>query len=303
MLRYCFFALFVSLFLIACNTKTNDATLREFTFAPVKGIRYQEVKRRFSSNLSFNREGFMQKPSWIIEVAAEDTMLAWSPQKQKMQAFYMQYDHGNVYNFAAEYFKVKHVSKDSMVFRRVQVEKRKIVSGEASDVNMTFYAEAYINNKLKTTATNLQLPSAADTAFIVRRSAEVNSNSDSAFAATEPVVFLPKTKTVSVEKISSIDKMQNRTAAYDYLFPQYKIKIFKAYKDFSYFCRAIVDYKGKIYIKEVINTLPENAEHSKMVMQAIADLYLNKQLSVVPGNTLGIVHNSEISIGVSGTVK
>ena len=303
MFRYCFFALFLSLFLIACNTKTNDATLREFTFAPVKGIRYQEVKRRFSSHLSFNKEGFMQKPSWIIEVAAEDTMLAWSPQKQRMQAFHMQYDHGNVYNFAAEYFKVQHVSKDSLVFRRVQVDKRKIVVGEASDVNMTFYAQSYIKNKLKTTATELQLPSAADTAFIVKRSAQVNSSNDSAFAATEPVVFLPKMKTVSVEKISTVDKMQNRTAAYDYLFPQYQIKIFKAYKDFSYFCRAVVDYKGKIYIKAVLNTLPENATHKKMVMQAIADLYLNEQFSVIPGSTLGIVHNSEITIGVTGTVK
>lgn len=303
MFRYCYLVFFLSLFFIACtNTKTNDASLREFTFAPVKGIRYQEVKRRFSNGLSFNPEGFMQKPSWIIEVAAEDTMLAWSPQKQKMQRFYMQYDHGDVYNFAGEFFKVKGVSKDSLVFRRVEVEGRKIVKGIASDVNMTFYAQNYIKNKLKTTAALLQKPTKADTAFIIRRAALINKSNDSAFAATDPVKFIPKNKQVTVEKISTVDPLQNRTEAYDYMFPQYQIKIYSAYKDFYYFCRAVVNFQGNIHIEEVYGVLPEDSENKKKVMQAIADLYLKRLFTVVPGNTLGIPHNTEITLGVSGSV-
>lgn len=303
MVRYSLFFLFFSLFFIACsNTKTNDASLREFTFAPVKGIRYTEVKRRFSTGLSFNPEGFMQKPSWIIEVAAEDTMLAWSPQKQMMQRFYMQYDHGNVYNFAAEFFKVQHVSKDSLVFRRIEVDGRKIVKGIASDVNMTFYAQNYIKNTLKTSATTLQKPSKEDTLFIERRSEMINKSADSAFAATTPVKFIAKNNTVSVRKISTVDPLLKRTESYDYMFPQYEIKIDKAYRDFYYFCRAIVDVKGRIHIKNVFGVLPENAENKKKVMQAIADIYLYSFFTVQPGSSLGIPHNTEITIGITGKV-
>lgn len=305
MFRYCYLVFFLSLFFIACTntkTKTNDASLREFTFAPVKGIRYQEVKRRFSNGLSFNPEGFMQKPSWIIEVAAEDTMLAWSPQKQKMQRFYMQYDHGDVYNFAGEFFKVKEVSKDSLVFRRVEVDGRNIVKGIASDVNMTFYAQNYIKNKLKTTAALLQKPTKADTAFIIRRAALINKSNDSAFAATDPVEFIPKNKTVRVEKISTVDPLLKRTETYDYMFPQYEIKIYKAYKDFYYLSQAVVDFKGGIHIQNVSGVLPENAEDKKKVMQAIANIYLYSFFTVVPGTTLGIPHNTEITLGVSGSV-
>lgn len=303
MCRYFFLIVFAFLFVACNNTKTNDASLRDFTFAPVKGIRYQEVKRRFSSGLSFNSEGFMQKPSWIIEVAAEDTMMAWSPQKNKMQKFYMQYDHGDVYNFAAEFFKVKHISKDSLVFRRVEVEGRKILNGEASDVNMTFYAQNYIKNKLKTTAEKLQQPTKADTLFIERRAALINKTSDSTFAATVPVNFIPNTKQVSVEKISNVDPLQSRTAAYDYMYPQYELKIKDAYKNFYYFCTASVDYKGNIRVKKMLGVLPEEAENKKKVAQAIVDLYISKLFKVIPGSTLGVVHNTEISFGVTGSVN
>ncbi|MGY3054630.1 hypothetical protein ACVWYG_002837 [Pedobacter sp. UYEF25] len=301
MFRYCLFFLFLSFLFAACNnTKTNDASLREFTFAPVKGIRYTEVKRRFSSGLSFNPEGFMQKPSWIIEVAAEDTMLAWSPQKQMMQRFYMQYDHGNVYNFAAEFFKVQHVSKDSLVFRRVEVDGRNIVKGMASDVNMTFYAQDYIKSKLKTSAEILQRPSIGDTAFISDRAKMINKNVDSAFAATDPVIITAKNNTVSAKKITTVDPLVKRTEAYDYMFPQYEIKIDKAYKDFYFFCRAIVDVTGRIHIKDVLGVLPENAENKKKVVQAIADIYIYSFFTVQPGTTLGIPHNTEITLGITG---
>ncbi len=304
MFRNCFLVLFLTLLFTACNhTKSNDASLREFTFAPVKGIRYQEVKRRFSDGLSFNQEGFMQKPSWIIEVAAEDTMLAWSPQKQKMQRFYMQYDHGDVYNFAAEFFKVKHISKDSLVFRRVEVQGRKIVRGIASDVNMTFYAQSFIKNNLKTTAEQLQKPTSADTAFIKHRATHVNKYVDSAFAATYPVRFAPQTKQVTAEKISIVDPLQNRTESYDYMFPQYQIKIANAYKDFYYFCRAVINFKGNIKIEEVYGVLPEDAANKKKVMQAISDLYLKRLFAVMPGSTLGVIHNSEITLGVTGSIS
>jgi len=293
---------FLALMISACSSKNkkNDATLRDFQFSPVKGIRFEEVKRRFSNGLSFNDQGFMQKPSWIIEVVSEDTMSAWSPQKQRMQNFYLQYDHGNVYNFAEEYFKVKHISKDSLVFQRIQVDGKVIADDIRSDVNMTFYAQAYIKNKLKTTAEVLQRPTKLDTLFIQRRSAEVNRNDTTAFAATEPVRFIPKSKIVKVEKFSSADKLQKRTSAYDYIFPRYRIEIERAYKDFAYECLAVVDYTGNMRILSVNGVLPESAEGKKKMMQGVADVYIRNLFEVKPGTTLGIPHNTQITVFIAG---
>ena len=281
------------------SEKTNPK-LREFTWEPVKGIRYQEVRRRFKNGLSFNQQGFMQKPSWIIEVAAEDTMMAWSPQKKIMQKFFLQYDHGNLYNFAEEWFKVKSLTKDSLVLQRVQVNGKIVLADFRSDVNMTFYAQRYIKDKLKTTAQQLQKPTSADTAFIAKQAARVNLNSDSAFAATEPVQFIPKSKIVSVEKLVTANKLEGRTTAYDYMFPQYKIKINRAYKDFAYRIAAIVDFQGGIHVKTVFGVLPETAESKKKNMQAVADIYIRNLFNVLPGTTLGIPHNSEITVMVIG---
>ena len=293
---------FLVLLLAACSSKNkkNDATLRDFEFAPVKGIRYEEVKRRFSNGLSFNEQGFMQKPSWIIEVVSEDTMSAWSPQKQRMQNFYLQYDHGNVYNFAEEFFKVKHISKDSLVFQRIQVDGKVIADDIRSDVNMTFYAQNYIKNKLKTTAKVLQRPARADTLYIEKRAAEVNRIDTTAFAATEPVQFLPKSKIVKAEKFSSADKLRKRTSAYDYIFPRYRIEIERAYKEFAYECRAVVDYTGTMKILAVNGVLPETAEGKKRMMQGVADIYIRNLFDVAPGTTLGIPHNSEITVMIVG---
>ena len=113
-------------------------------FDEILGIRYTEVKRRFSNNLSFNELGFQQEPSWIIEFKSQDTVLAYSPVKKKMLPFFLMYDHGDVYNFAKEFFRIKKISKDSLVFQRLHVEKKKISSDIKSDVNMTFYANSYI---------------------------------------------------------------------------------------------------------------------------------------------------------------
>ncbi|SDG87248.1 hypothetical protein SAMN05421827_11267 [Pedobacter terrae] len=302
MIKNTIYLVFFVLMLSACNygAKTSNPTLRDFTFEPVKGIRYVEVKRRFKDGYSFNRDGFMQKPSWIIEVVKEDTMAAWSPQKNRMQNFYLQYDHGNVYNFAAEFFKVKHISKDSLVFQRIQVDGKVIAADVRSDVNMTFYAQDYIKNKLKARAEELQKPTKADTAFIEKRSAQVNANSDSAFAAINPVQFIPKSKIAKVEKISTVDRTNNRTEAYDYMFPQYIIRIGRAYKDFAYQVAAVVDFQGGIHVKTVYNILPENAEAKKKVAQGIADIYVRNLFDVAPGTTLGIPHNSEITLTMIG---
>lgn len=301
----CFFA---ALFFSSCSSgnKKKDATSRNFSFSTVKGIKYEEVKRRFSNGLSFNKDGFMQEPSWIVQFLSDDSVLAYSPQKKIMQGFHLHYDHGAVYNFAEEWFRVKHISKDSLVLQRLEVNSMKIANDIRSDVNMTFYAQSYIKNKLKTTAQLLQRPTKSDTLFIKKLSVKANRNAtikDSVYAARNPVVFTPLAQSVSVKKISAINKLEQRTAAYDYMYPEYEITIRNAYKDFNYECMAIVDTDGKFHVTKIQGILPEDHENKKKVIDAILQLYVQNLFKIVPGATLGILHASEINLSIIGKRK
>lgn len=310
-----FYALFLSLSVVlACNSepkKTVKALTPEekpennLSFKDVNGIRFYEVKRRFKSGLSFNEVGFQQEPTWIIEFKAPDTMLAYSPEIQAMQAFYLHHDHGKIYNFAREFFRVKVIHKDSLVLQRIQVDG-KIIAGDddiRSDVYCTYYAKDYIEKTLKTTVEELQRPTSADTAFIKKLSNltyKDPSNPDFAFAARKPVEFIPTTPYITVEKQSTQDVNAHRTAAYDYIYPEYRIVILRAYKDFAYRMHVIVDANKKIYVKSVDGVLKENHESRKKMLQGVADVYLSHLLKINPGTTLGIPHASEISINIVG---
>ncbi len=297
-------ALLFSISLYACsgtaNNNTNTPT--ELTFKDVAGTRYYEVKRRFSNGLSFNKDGFMLAPTWIIEYKHPDTMLAYSPEKRGMEAFYLQFDHGKIYNFAREFFRVKVIAKDSLILQRLQVESRVVAKGEVSDVNCTYYTKNYIENVLKTTVGELQRPSPADTAFIKKLSEKTYkhpANPDTAFAATEIVELKPNSKNISVKLIGYADSGSHRKS-YAYMYPEYRVEINKSYKDFRYRFSVVVDIKGKMYVNRVEGVLPEDMPHRKKLIQGIADVYLQNLLYIKPGTTLGIPHSSEITISLVG---
>lgn len=288
------------------SSKESKKTSGLISFDSIMGIKYYEVKRRFSTGLSFNEIGFQQEPTWIIQFKDQDSILAYSPQKKRMQSFYLHYDHGEVYNFAKEWFKIKKVSKDSLVFQRLHLNGREISKDIRSDVNITWYAENYIKNVLKTTAAELQRPTKADTLYIQQLSEKSNRNPsspDSAFAGRVPVEFIPMSKLIKVRKISTVDKLQGRTESYDYLFPNYRIDIVNAYDDFGYEFSAVVDAKGKIYLGKFRTDFPENYEPRKKTLEAIINVYLQNLLKVIPGKTLGIAHSSEINIAITGRKK
>lgn len=294
------------LFLFSCQSPTNEErrnSTRELSFDSIKGIKYHEVKRRFSTGLSFNEMGFQQEPTWIIQFHSNDSILAYSPEKQKMQGFHLHYDHGNVYNFAKEWFRIKKISKDSLLLQRLNLTKREISKDIRSDVNITYYAEDYIKNKLKTTPELLQRPTAADTAYIRKLAAKSNrnpSNADSAFAGRQPVQFHPLSNMIRVEKLNTVDKLNGKTEAYDYLFPRYRIDIDRAYQDFGYEFSVIVDAQGKMYLGKYGPVLPENKEARKKTLEAIINVYLMNLLKITPGKTLGIPHSSEINLVLAG---
>ena len=277
-------------------------------FNKVNGIRFFEVKRRFKNGLSFNKDGFQHEPTWVIEFKAPDTMLAYSPEKKGMESFYLQLDHGQVYNFAREFFRAITISKDSLVLQRLQVDG-KVIAGDddvRSDVYCIYYTRDYIENKLHTTIGGLQKPTRADTLFIKQLSKKTDSdpaNPAIAFAAREPVVFKPKSEFVTVEKISTVDIRNNRSHAYDYIYPQYKIQILKSYKKFDYSFSLIVDAKGNMYVNRVDGVMPDDVPSRKKLLQGITDVYLQHLFMVTPGKTLGIPHSSEVTIYLTGKLN
>jgi hypothetical protein len=297
----------IGFLLAACNAKPakeEEKSFKSQDFDSIRGIRYTEVKRRFSNGLSFDVNGFQQEPSWIIQFpSAKDTVLAYDPGKKVMQPFYLEHDHANVFNFAKEWFRFKLISKDSLVFQRLQVNRKQIADDIRSDVNMTFYADDYIRNKLRTTAEKLQRPSPADTVFIRNLATQANqdpNNRDLVFAGRQIATFTPLSDMVSIEFLSSVDPLGGRTRAYDYLFPKYRIVIRRAYKDFGYDFKVIVDAKGKLTVSQFNVSQPEYRETRKKVLQGITSVYLQNLLKINPGSTLGIAHASEISLIVTG---
>ena len=313
-LKSVFLFLFVVVCLFACtsNSKKNSSKSENnelkntnSTFDKVNGIRFYEVKRRFRNGLSFNAFGFQQEPNWIVEFKAPDTMLAYSPEKKDMEAFYLQYDHGQVYNFAREFFRARSITKDSLVLQRLQVDGIVIAGDEdvRSDVYCTFYSKDYIENKLKTTIGELQKPSRADSLFIKDLSAKTNkdpANAELAFAARQPVVFLPNSKNVTVKKISTIDELNKRSAAVDYLYPLYRMQINKSYKAFNYSFSVIVDAKGKLHVNSVGGVMKEDIGPRKRLLQGITEVYLQNLFIIKPGTTLGIPHSSEVNLILIG---
>ncbi|RZK57449.1 MAG: hypothetical protein EOO87_02865 [Pedobacter sp.] len=284
----------------------EDLPANNLKFADVDGILFYEAKRKFSSGLSFNEDGFQQVPSWTIQVKAPDSILAYSPEKNGMEAFYLHHDHGRVYNFAREYFRALVISKDSLILQRLHVDGRSIAGDDdpRSDVNCIFYSKDYIDNKLKKPLADLRKPTKADTGFVqklVDKSNKEPSNPKTAFPATHPVRFIPNSKNVTVEKVSTADSLNKRRSSVDYFYPLYKIKINKSYKNFSYSFSVVVDANGKMYVNKGTEfVLEEYREQRKKLLQGLADVYLQNLFFVKPGETLGIAHPSEIDIILVG---
>lgn len=303
-MRYLICLFFLSALAVSCRQSTpkNDPQKREFHFEPIKGIKYFEVRRTFANGLAFNNLGFQQTPEWAIRFLSDTTVQAYSPTKNKMLDFDLIFSHGGVYNFAREWFRVKSVSKDSLLLQRLEVNAKKIAKDVRSEVYMTFYAEQYIK-KLGKSVEELRKPRHKDSVFVKQRADLVNAaimDSSLFFAARNPVEFVPKNNIVKIAKISTVDKLQNRSASYDYLYPEYTVKIKPAYKDFAYTISAIVDQNGKMYVYK-FNATDDYRENRRKVLQGILDVYFGQLVTVKPGSTLGYQHSSLVVLNLMGS--
>ena len=272
------------------------------TFAAIKGIKYTEVKRRFGNGLSFNEQGFQLEPEWNIYFNADDSVKIYSPEKKQYMTYRIFHSHKALFQFAREWFRVKHVSKDSLLLQVMTLESR-VVKEDLSDIFMTLYSDDYIKNGLKTDAAKLKAPSREDSLFIRYRAIQANSNPDSTFAARNPVVLKSKSKITRVEKIMpSLDPyLGHVNRSEEYLYPEYRINIDKAYQDFQYSFSVIVDHNGRMHFKQFLVAVePEFLKTKTKVAKGIIDVYLHNTLDITPGNTLGFPHSSVINLHVIG---
>ncbi|MBK0381555.1 hypothetical protein I5M32_01160 [Pedobacter sp. SD-b] len=298
-----FLFVYALLALVACNQKNpkQNPKDRKFQFEQIKNIKYYEVRRTFANGIAFNEIGFQQKPEWEIRFLSDTTVQAYSPTINKMLNFDLIFSHEGVYNFAREWFRVKSISKDSLLLQRLEVNAKRIANDVRSEVFMKFYSEAYIK-KLKTTVNELRKPRKTDSIYVQERARLINTNiydSTKFFAATHPVQFVSKSKIISIKKVSVVSDLENKTASYDYLYPEYEVNINPAYKDFVHTISAIVDQKGNIFVYKFTAT-DDYRENRKKVLQGILDVYLKKLVKIKPGSTLGFDHSSVIVLDLIG---
>lgn len=296
----CFVLFFSSCYYI---NKINEDPIP--SFERIKGIKYSEIHRRFSNGLSIDEDGFHLEPEWHIYFTGDDSLKIFNSDKQQFTSYRIFHSHKDLFHFARNWFRVKHLSTDSIVLQALKVESR-IVNEKTSNVFMTLYADDYIKNNLHSTPALLRTPSSEDSLFVKYKAILANSNPDSIFAARSPVIFKSKSKIARVRKIEpSLDPYLgyvNRSESY--LHPEYVIYIDKAYRDFKYSFSVVVDHNGKMKFKRfMLNLFPEFIETKTKVAHGIIDVYLRNLLEVIPGKTLGFPHSSVIDIHVIGKVN
>jgi len=298
---------------LSCRQAETKKTGKEDTGSPQKkmpffkditGIHYLEVRRMFDNGLIFNKHGFQQVPEWDMYFTSFDSVKIYSPSKKKYIHYPIYFDHDSVLNFAREWFRVKKVSRDTLILQLLQVQDR-IISRERSNVYMVFYSEKHIKNTLRSDIENLRKPSRADTLFVRSQIAQAEKHPDSTiFAARNPVILESRSPLIEVEKIKVEPDSVNINNTYrsdEYLYPQYRISIHPAYKDFSYSFSVIVDKNGKMHFKRFLTAvMPEFQESQERVVKGIIDIYLQQLLKITPGNTMGFSQPSVINLYVKG---
>lgn len=265
-------------------------------------MKFIEVRREFDTGLSFSQQGFQQIPEWTLYFLQGDSVKIYSPFEKRYIHYPIYFDHGKVINFAREFLRVKHISRDSIVLQLLRVQAR-IVNQDLSKVYMRFYSENYIKNVLHADPDSLRKPNTRDTIFIkslIGRTKRYPNIGDSLFAARQPVLLRSKVDWISVVKKKLAKSDIDYRASDEYLYPEYTINIQNAYKDFSYTFTAYVDQHGKITVGRFASIEEDFVAPQRRVMQGIVDLYLHRFLEITPGQTLGMSHSTEITLHLRG---
>lgn len=285
----------------ACNNNKNatEAAGRP-SFEKIIGTRFIEVRRQFDNGYSFNNYGFQQEPEWVLEFLSEDSVKIYSPFEKKFLHYPVFFDHDSIFNIAREWVKLRHLSKDSLIFQLLQVEQ-KVVKKDRSNVSMKFYSKEYLDRK-HIDPRELQKPKARDTAYVralVEKANKYADKPDSVLAAREPVKLISKSPAITIKQSHGVRDIMDPSRAEEYLNPEYSIVIEGAYKDFTHSFSVVVDEKGKMHLGRFAVS-EEFVESRTRVLKGIIEVYLHKYLTIIPGKTLGIPHASEIMIYLKG---
>lgn len=279
----------------------------KISFKSVEGITFIEVSRKQKSNgLSYNEYGYHLTPDWRLRFVSADSAALYSPFKDAFFNFPLALGTDSVFNIAHAFLKMKHMSKDSLVFELLEAH------GDSIDINksrvvMRLFSEDYIKNKLHSDFKTLQSASKKDTLFVRGLVTKANADIKKAFAASQPVQLISKKPFVSVIKRKAKPSLLDNKYATDddYLTPVYDIVIHKAYQDFDYSFEATIDSAGTWhYIKPLVPFLGDEQvkDNYIKVSTAVMNTYLKLFLTTVPGETLGMKHASTISVNVKGKV-
>lgn len=296
---YIVFLLAISL-LFSCKPKPAPVKPHP-SFKLVQGIPFTEVRRSFKSGLSFSDQGFQLEPDWKFTIVSDDSIYIYSPEKKKFFNCPVIFDHDSIFNVAWAWLRVKKITKDSIKFQVLEVENKQILDAR-SVVYMTLYSDSYIKNVLHTDSATLVKPTPQDTAYIKHKTEMADADPKYAFSARIPVTLTSTSPLLTVNKTSvTKSELDNVTVADDYLTPDFRIVIRKAYENFNHAYVILVDSRGQLHFSKSQNMqMPEFAESENRIMTAITNGYLKHYLKVTPGTTLGIPHASKILVTVKG---
>jgi hypothetical protein len=290
----------ISTFLLSSCANNEEQDPSKPSFKPAIGVEMYEVKRMFDTGLSFDTVGFVQLAEWRLQFVSEDSVQVYSPSKDEMLGYKIYHDHDSFFHFARESWKVIAVHRDSLLFQRLSLNGLK-VDRIRSNVYMKFYSKDYLDKVVKKPIEELRKPSSADTAFLMERIARSNRNptlADSAIASQQFAVVESMQPHVTVEKrkVTQTD-FTERTPAYEYLYPEYIVRIDKAYRNFNFDFSVVVDSAGNLHLNEVYMR-EELKENSDNFVRGLIDGYLKLGIKVTPATTLGRPHGSVIYLYV-----
>ncbi len=271
------------------------------SFKKVQGIAFTEVRREYANRLGFNDEGYHLEPEWRVTFLSDDTVRIFSLVLQKFIKQEVVLDHDSVVNVAHSWLRVKHVSKDSMLFQVLYVRNMHI-DEDNSNIYMKLYSNDYIKNVLHTTPAHLQLPPRRDTLFIQKKVEASLANMNKAFAATEPAILESENKNIIIQKkeVGRPNLLKEEFVSDNYLSPEYTITIHKAYADFNEKMQLIVDENGKLHFAKNLTFIYDDLENRVKIMKGLVSGYLSYYIKAYPGRTLGIPHPSRIMVSVRG---
>ena len=175
---YYIFAFILALAALSSCVSKFDKDKKQVSFKQVTGINFTEVHRYFDTGLSFNKDGYQLYPEWKLSFLPNNKASIYDPFEKRFLTFTVTLDHDSIFSVANTWLKALKVTKDSLMFRVLNVVTDTIYY-DSSRNYMLFYSADYMNNVLHKTPDELQQPRRIDSLYIIKRVKEVNAHADS----------------------------------------------------------------------------------------------------------------------------